>query len=312
MLYKASAPANLMIMGEYAVVNGHPAIVCCVTPRLYISLKPRPDHQIHIQSELGKHTTDTKELTGESPFDLTIACLKQFSLPTGCDITITSEFSPNLGLGSSAALVAALCHTLSQWTEKDDSVNALWRSGIAAIRSLSEQASGADLAASLSGGVIIFKNSPLSIKNLYFPKKISVIYSGKKLETKEALLSHKKKKIESPHFISALEEVSSQLVKDFILAVQEKNWETAGQKLNAAHGLLHTLGVSNERLDTLTWLLRESDSIYGAKISGSGLGDCVIGLGQARNPILTPELIKLGCQQFSFEITANGVIRETN
>ena len=36
-------------------------------------------------------------------------------------------------------------------------------------------------------------------------------------------------------------------------------------------------------LDKLINQLNSSSSIYGSKISGSGLGDCVIGLGQYRN-----------------------------
>jgi mevalonate kinase len=312
MLYKASAPANLMILGEYAVLDGHPAIVCSVNKRLHVSLQPRKDNHIHIQSTLGSCTTHTQELAAHPPFDLSIACLKQFSLPSGCDITINSEFSDTLGLGSSAALVAALCHTITQWVQHDNCIETLWRKGIAAIHSLSKQASGADLAASLSGGVIIFKNNPLSIEQLYFPMQLSAIYSGSKLKSSAAIVAYTQKKIESPKFIAAIEKLSNQLVSEFILATDSQNWRKAGEKLNAAHGLLQTLGVSNPRLDRLTWLLRKSDTVYGAKISGSGLGDCVIGLGLITNNILTRSLIDLGCQQFSFEIAQKGVIDESN
>ncbi len=311
MSYKASAPANLMIIGEYAVINGHPAVVCAVNPRLHVTIEPREDKEVHIHSSLGEHKTSVTNLKAEAPFDLALACLRQYPLPSGCDITIESEFSDTLGLGSSAALVAALCCTLAQWTEDDCSPDALWSKGITAIRSLSEHASGADLAASLNGGVIVFKNDPFYIEPIHFSQKLSVIYSGSKLKSKEAVASHRQKQAESPKFISALEGISNQLVTEFIVAAEDENWGRAGQKLNAAHGLLHTLGVSNERLDSLTWLLRESESVYGAKISGSGLGDCVIGLGLSPSNLLTEGLLKLGCQQLPLEIEPKGVINES-
>jgi mevalonate kinase len=125
------------------------------------------------------------------------------------------------------------------------------------------------------------------------------------LVSQKALALHSDKQMESPKFIAALEQVSNELVTEFIVAVEEKNWAKAGLKLNAAHGLLHTLGVSNERLDTLIWLLR--DSLYGAKISGSGLGDCVIGLGHVTENLLSPELKAVGCMQLDVNIDLKGV-----
>jgi mevalonate kinase len=295
-----------MIIGEYAVINGNPAVCAALNKRLSVSLTPRDGDGIHIHSSsFGTYATQLKNKTSAEHFDLTIACLKQFNLASGCEITIQTEFSHTLGLGSSAALVAALCYVLSQWTRTSLETADLWSKGIAAIRSLSPHASGADLAASLTGGVIIFKNNPFYVESIDFSEPISVIYSGSKLVSQKALALHSDKQMESPKFIAALEQVSNELVTEFIVAVEEKNWAKAGLKLNAAHGLLHTLGVSNERLDTLIWLLR--DSLYGAKISGSGLGDCVIGLGHVTENLLSPELKAVGCMQLDVNIDLKGV-----
>lgn len=309
MSYKASAPANLMLIGEYAVINGNPAVACTVNKRLHVTLQPLEDDTVLIESELGEHTTTIQNLQADSPFDLPIACLQQFKLPSGCKIIIDSEFSSTMGLGSSAALVAALCHCLSQWTQQDTCIQKLWSTGIKAIRSLSPHASGTDLAASLQGGVILFKNNPLYIEKIPFDCKISVIYSGSKLTSQQAVESHAQKQAESPKFINALESTSNQLVTEFIVAVEENNWGKAGKMLNAAHGLLHTLGVSSERLDSLAWLLRET--CFGAKISGSGLGDCVIGIGSEKLISLTEELQAQGCQQLSLKITLKGTCNDS-
>lgn len=305
MSYKASAPANLMILGEYAVITGNPAVVCALDKRLQVTLTPRNDHSIHIECALGNCVVTVDNLIAKAPFDLTMACLQQFDLPRGCNIQIKSDISPTQGLGSSAALVAALMYVLSQWTQNTVEIGELWQNGIQAIRSLTPQASGADLAASLVGGVLLFKNQPFYVESIYFNEAISVIYSGNKLTTSTALISHAQKKKQSPQFIHALEQVSNELVSEFLVAVEENNWIKAGQKMNAAHGLLHTLGVSNQRLDELVWLLRRS--LYGAKISGSGLGDCIIGLGETRANLLPLSLIEQGCQQLDLAISSVGV-----
>ena len=43
---KASAPGSLMLMGEHAVLRGQPAIVCAISKRMKIKLKPRADRTL--------------------------------------------------------------------------------------------------------------------------------------------------------------------------------------------------------------------------------------------------------------------------
>ena len=51
-------------------------------------------------------------------------------------------------------------------------------------------------------------------------------------------------------------------------------------------GLQDALGVSNLILSNIIFKLREMRGIKGAKISGSGLGDCVIALGKTRKEVV--------------------------
>ena len=65
--------------------------------------------------------------------------------------------------------------------------------------------------------------------------------------------------------------------------VRQKDWQKLGEVFNIQQGLMEALNVSNAQLQTLINDLRSDKSILGAKISGSGLGDCVVGLGRAKN-----------------------------
>jgi len=48
---------------------------------------------------------------------------------------------------------------------------------------------------------------------------------------------------------------------------------------------MDALGVNDATLSEMIWRLRAQPTILGAKISGSGLGDCVLGLGELSAPL---------------------------
>jgi hypothetical protein len=52
-----------------------------------------------------------------------------------------------------------------------------------------------------------------------------------------------------------------------------------GERLDIGQGIMEDMDLSNPALDAIIRALREDPGIQGAKISGSGLGDCAIGLG---------------------------------
>ena len=307
MFYKASAPANLMMIGEYTVLSGYPAVVCAVNRRLHCQLTPRDDQQIHIQSQLGNLTLSAQNPQAEKPFDLIAACLQQHALPSGCDMVIDSEFSHRLGLGSSAALVATLCHCLAQWLRLPTHIESLWLTGIRAIRSLHPNSSGADLAASLHGGMIEFKNQPLHIRALDHSPELAVIYSGSKLETPTAVQSYQQQKKADPERIDTFEAETAKLSTAFIAMAQLNDWQNAGKILNCAHQQLQQLNVSNEKLDRLTQAMQQASEVYGAKISGSGHGDCLIGIGSLTTDFLSQADLSQGCLQLPLAIDPTGV-----
>jgi len=64
-------------------------------------------------------------------------------------------------------------------------------------------------------------------------------------------------------------------------AAATEDWETVGELMDIHQGLMDAMGVNNAELSELVYALREDPNILGSKISGSGLGDCVVGLGKA-------------------------------
>src|SRR5437762_2389846 len=75
MLFKASAPGSLMLLGEYAVLQGKHAVVCAIDKRMTVSLSPRQDTQICLTSSLGQFETDLAKLQITPPFQFVLAAL---------------------------------------------------------------------------------------------------------------------------------------------------------------------------------------------------------------------------------------------
>ena len=73
--------------------------------------------------------------------------------------------------------------------------------------------------------------------------------------------------------------------------------------MNVAQGLMDAIGVNNAMLATLVHGLREDPAVLGAKISGSGLGDCVVALGRpARMDSAWAEIpVQIGAEGVSVE-----------
>ena len=84
-----------------------------------------------------------------------------------------------------------------------------------------------------------------------------------------------------------------------------------GHVCSMQQGFMVALGVSTFLLDTLVWQLKEL-GVLGAKISGSGLGDCVIGLGSIVDNYFPVDKFQRACgvQQLVIQVTATGLSYE--
>jgi mevalonate kinase len=54
--------------------------------------------------------------------------------------------------------------------------------------------------------------------------------------------------------------------------------------LNENQQRMEKLGLNTPELDEIVCALQQASMVYGAKISGSGLGDCAVGLGSFDPP----------------------------
>lgn len=286
MQFKASAPGSLMLLGEYGVLYGKRALVCAVDKRVTVVLTPRQDFRIEIYSSLhGHYATELSQLTIEKPFQFVLGAVKyyQTKLKQGCNIEVTSEFSDRVGLGSSAAVTVATLAAILTWLNVRTSAIELVRLGRLVVRQVQGVGSGADIAAAVQGGMVGYQAQPLLAEKISHTHPLTVLYAGFKTPTVEAIRQVQQHFTQHHDLLRAISHSIGQCAVAGMVAVRKEEWATLGRVMNIQQGLLESLGVNLPVLRAMVEDLRNQPGIVGAKISGSGLGDCVVGLGACRD-----------------------------
>ncbi len=285
MLIKASAPGSLMLLGEYAVLQGGQALVCAVEKRIYVSLKPRVDDQIKLISDLGELTIPLSQLEIIPPFQFVLATLKKYRklIKQGCNITIQSEFSDKIGLASSAAVTVAVLAALTAWLELSYSPLQLIREARHIVQSVQGVGSGADVAACVLGGMVAYRKNPFIAERIECFHPLTLVYSGSKTPTVIAINQVNKYFSSKSILFKQLLRAITICAQQGIAAVKAENFTELGHLMTIQQGLMTALSVNTPHLQAIIEKLMIEPEILGAKISGSGLGDCVVGLGTAKD-----------------------------
>ncbi|MEO7050325.1 MAG: hypothetical protein ABI128_01545 [Rhodanobacter sp.] len=174
----ASAPGKLVITGEYAVLEGAPALVLAIDREAHVTLEEAADHACEITAPgLGIHAARGQlDATGRMVWPgLDAPAVRPLALVSAVLETLASERPlrsfharldtrafyasadgrAKLGLGSSAALTVALASAVSALDQRGAPAIALL---IAAHRRAQDgRGSGLDIAASLIGGLLVYR-----------------------------------------------------------------------------------------------------------------------------------------------------------
>ncbi len=288
-----------MLLGEHAVLHGKHAIVAAVDQRLHVYLTPREDFRISIESALGHYESSLANLKIEMPFTFVLSVIRGLAQGQvkGFDLRIDSEFSSTMGLGSSAAvLVATAAAVMRYWKVEADLFETTYRSLI----KVQGRGSGADLAAAIHGGVILFK---ANAEPLFLTKgsrrgfALRLVYSGYKTPTTEVIAIVEAARQQDPETFARLFDDIDETVLVGAAALRIDNWTGFAKAMDRNQALMEKLGVCDETLARIIADLRQEPDVLSAKISGSGLGDCVYALCRSReggDPDLDPQISEQG------------------
>lgn len=284
--YKAVVPGSLMLFGEHAVLHGSHAIVTAIERYLTVILTPRADKIININSELlGKYQFLIGQTQGSAP-TFVLAAIEEYvkKLPCGFDLDIKSDFTDKMGFGSSAAVTVGTLKVLDNWLCNTKlSAYDLVKKGRKIVQKVQGVGSGADIAASVYNKTILYRIKPFKIKELKHKPPIKIVYSGVKKPTAEVIKLVEAMREKNPNIFKKLYAAIDYCALEAADAINNQNWPRVGELMNIHQGIQDAFGTNNEVLSKLIFSLRQQPDIYGAKISGAGLGDCVIGIVGANN-----------------------------
>jgi mevalonate kinase len=286
-----SAPGKLMLFGEHAVLANKPSIVTAVDKRMYVTIEilNRPELQLHAREiSGGRYVKSIKELgKGEIPKGARFVefavrnIFEKFALAPlirGVKVTSRSEFSSQVGFGSSAASTTCVIKGMSEMSGVKLKKRQIFELGYETVLNVQKAGSGFDIACAVYGGVLYFVGKgevikPLTVHDL----PLLVAYSGKKADTvgllgkvEEAFSSRKPQLNKIYNKIGQLAERAKE-------KLERKNWPALGKLMSRNQEYLRELGVSTEKLDMMIESAMRAGA-YGAKLSGAGGGDCMIAI----------------------------------
>jgi len=315
---KTSAPGSLMLLGEHAVLHGNRALIGAINRRIEVELfshdhvdtdcdsqRSSLENMVIIHSNLGDYQAPLNELVDHPSFRFVLQAIKQHldAIPSGFELKITSEFSANIGFGSSAAVTVAVHAALMYWTlGGEPEKEALFKQALETVLAVQGRGSGSDLAASVYGGIVGYTTDPD-----FVPVEVSVpltaVYCGYKTPTPDVILRVEQLKAEDPQKYEQIYFDINASAELAIALLAKHDFPGFGKILNRNQELMDEMGVNTPELQEIVEALQNAPDVFGAKISGSGMGDCAVGIGYAdlndlEYPVYHLEITPAGCQYY--------------
>lgn len=271
--------AKVILLGEHSVVYGHPAVAL-------------PLHDLRMRATAVPVPGPSRlcSLDYRGPIDRSgprFACVarafdkaREFSgrLGQSFEITTRSDFPHARGLGSSAAASGAVIRAVLDACRRDASADELFALTQMAERVAHGNPSGLDAAATSSSSPIRFQGGrmrPVSQRIAY--AHLVIADSGVQGSTREAVSGLRRRYEQDAEGTGPLIDGLGALARTAITALHDGDAPALGEAMNRAHTVLAGLDLSLPVLDRLVGAARRAGAL-GAKLTGGGLGGCVIAL----------------------------------
>lgn len=256
------AHSKIILIGEHAVVYGYPAISL---PLLEVEVTCRV---VPAETPWRLFEEDTLSMA-------VYASLEYLTIKDACiRCQIESAIPKKRGMGSSAAISIAAIRAVFDYYDAQLSQETLEILVNRAEMIAHMNPSGLDAKTCLSDHPIRF------IKNVGFEELVMdlsaylvIADTGVYGHTREAIHVVESKGKEALPFLYALGELTQQAEE----AIKHKDAEKLGEILSQAHENLKEIGVSSQEADSLVETAIHHGAL-GAKMSGGGLGGCIIAL----------------------------------
>lgn len=318
----ASAPAKIILFGEHFVVYGEPAIVLAIDKRAYATVDQSDDKCLHVRSA----NLNLKGYFKDGVFkveqgDIREAKLKfepvrvavenvlvAYKEQIGLDVEINSTVPVGAGLGSSAAVVAAVTEAAGALLNVKMTKEDVFRVALEAERVVHGTASVVDPAIATFGGTLLFQTDT-GFKPLEVKTEVPLVIGNTGVERSTKVQVDKVRAIAKnyPQIMELMKKTAREIVLRAMDAFKHNDLKALGDLMNVNHALLYGIGVSDESLESLINAAKKAGA-YGAKLTGPGGGGCMIALAnEGKLQDVLDAIMRAGGRPFMAKKTDEGV-----
>lgn len=193
-------------------------------------------------------------------------------------LTIDSTIPQERGMGSSAAVIVALVRAVCRYYNTPLPLNQLHAIVNHAEKQAHGTTSGIDTLMTSTNCPIIYKKGQTPIAfDMNLKAYLVIADSGQTGQTKEAVQRVRDLITTQPTLAHYHLQHIDTLVQQAYQAIMSQNCEQLGALMSDNHHSLQQLGISTPLIDHLVHIAQQSNAL-GAKLTGGGLGGCVIAL----------------------------------
>jgi mevalonate kinase len=280
LLPEAFGPGKVILLGEHAVVYGHPALAVPLT--LGVTARAAPSDRCAL--------TGLPDLT-EPQRTMLDAAFETVAAATGrppLRITVSSTLPVSMGLGSSAALAVAVSRLLLSAGGGRPSPAKVLALALRMEQTFHGTPSGVDHTVSAHGAPLLYRRASPGRRarvrqvRIGAPATLLLALAGPRRGTQQTVAALRQRAKRWPRRYGRLSVEGTR-------ALESGDLESLGDAMNVNHGLLSAAGVSSPALEVAVDALRRAGAL-GAKLTGAGGdGGAVVALFRRPPPVGTLE-----------------------
>ncbi|WP_431971956.1 mevalonate kinase [Nocardia sp. bgisy134] len=278
------AHGKAILLGEHTVVHGTPAIAFPLPALSARAVARRADASQEGESSAGQHfrfvagDVVTPERASSGAHVAVEEALRRWGLAgAAVEVALDCEIPPARGLGSSAACAAAAVRAVADLYDRTIDSEALYELVQCGEQFAHGRASGVDASTAVATGPIWFRAGAARGLAVGLDATLVIADTGVRGATQHAVAAVRGKLEADPPAARRLLERATDLVESATADLAAGDAASLGKALLEFQDLLAELGVSTPEIDTLVSAAHDAGA-YGAKLTGGGLGGCVLAL----------------------------------